>query len=226
MKNKKTSLFRQGFGGRTKSKKIKKLIKKEVKVLKNAVTKLLDEAKIKYNLIEHRVVYTAQDVSATTKKKLGEIAKVVLVRVDGAPSLVIASQTSKKKGEAILHNNKRRIASPLSASGLAMTSDYYVLIVLPAGKYVDFSGIKKALKAKKVSMASEKDITKYLKTKVGLLHPFGSQYNMQTLLDKGLSKSKKMIASAGSYTHSVEVTLKDFEKLATPIKGKFSKTKR
>ena len=107
-----------------------------------------------------------------------------------------------------------------------MTKSYFVLIVLPAGKYVDFNGIKKALKAKKVSIASEKDIAKCLKTKVGLLHPFGSEYNIQTLLDKGMSRSKKMIASAGTFTDSVEITLKDFEKLVKPIKGVFGKSKR
>jgi prolyl-tRNA editing enzyme YbaK/EbsC (Cys-tRNA(Pro) deacylase) len=206
--------------------KIKKVVKKQIKVLKNDITKLLDAAKIKYNLIEHRVVYTAHDVSATTKKKLGEIAKVVLVRVKGAPSLVIASQPSKRKGEAI--STKKKINSGRQSPALIMTkpSDYFALIVLPAGKYVDFNGIKKALKAKKVSMASEKDIIKHLKTKVGLLHPFGIEYNMKTLVDKGLAKSKKLMTSAGSYTHSVEIAMKDFEKLITPIKGAFAKNKR
>jgi Ala-tRNA(Pro) deacylase len=165
----------------------KKILKSKVsKQLSNQVTKLLDQAKVKYKVLEHKVVYTAHDVGATTKKKLSEIAKVVLVKADKS----------------------------------------FVLIVLPAGKYLDFKGIKKALKAKKVSMASEKDITKYLKTKVGLLHPFGSQYNMRTLLDKGVTKSKKMITSAGSYSHSLEMAIKDFEKLVKPIKGIFSKAKK
>ncbi len=170
----------------TKKSKIKKVVTKKVVQLSNSVTKLLDEAKIKYNILEHKVVYTAHDVSATTKRKLGEIAKVVLVKAD----------------------------------------KNFVLIILPAGKYLDFNGIKKALKAKKVSMASEKDIIKLLKTKVGLLHPFGLQYKLQTLLDKSIAKSKKLIASAGSYTHSVELSIKDFEKLVKPIKGVFSKTKK
>lgn len=169
------------------AKKTKKpKLSKQIKRVETKVTKLLDAAKVKYKVIEHKVVYTAHDAAQTTKKKLSEIAKVVLVKAD----------------------------------------KNFVLIVLPAGKYVDFSGIKKALKAKKVSMATEKDITKYLKTKVGLLHPFGSEYNLQTLLDKGMAKAKKMIASAGTYTHSVEVGLKDFEKLVKPIKGAFSKAKR
>ena len=161
-------------------------LRRASKKLETQVTKLLDEAKVKYKTIEHKVVYTAHDAAQTTKKKLSEIAKVVLVKADKD----------------------------------------FVLIVLPAGKYVDFSGIKKALKAKKVSMATEKDITKYLKTKVGLLHPFGSEYNLQTLLDKGLAKSKKLIASAGTYTDSVELAIKDFEKLIKPIKGAFAKTKK
>lgn len=157
-----------------------------IKKLETKVTKFLDKAKVKYKTLAHKVVFTAHDVSATTKKKLSEIAKVVLVKADKD----------------------------------------FVLVVLPAGKYVDFSGIKKALKAKKVSIASEKDITKYLKTKVGLLHPFGSEYNLQTLLDKGMSRTKKMVASAGTYTDSVEIALKDFEKLVKPILGNFSKSKK
>lgn len=180
------------------------------KPFSNSITKLLDQAKLKYNLIEHKVVYTAHDAAQTTKKKLSEIAKVVLVKVD----------------DGLLAEARR----PSS----------YALIVLPAGKYLDLGGIKKALKAKKVSIASEKDILKHLKTKVGLLHPFGNLFKLpphpilspkgakgiMVMLDKGMAKSKKMLASAGSFTHSVEMGLKDFEKLVQPLKGVFSKAKK
>ncbi len=178
--------------------KSKSKIKKEIQPFKNNLTKLLDQTKVKYKVLEHKVVYTAHDVSATTKKKLSEIAKVVLIKVEG------------KEGAPLLRG----------------APSFHALVVVPAGKYLDFSGIKKALKAKKVSMASEKDIIKHLKTKVGLLHPFGSLYNIPTILDKTLSKSKKLLASAGSYTHSLEISVKDFEKLVKPIKGMFSKSKR
>ena len=167
-------------------KKTKSAKKPALKAFENSLTRLLSQAKVKFNVLEHKLVYTAHDAAQTTKKKLSEIAKVVLVKADKS----------------------------------------FVLIVLPAGKYVDFSGIKKALKAKKVSMATEKDITKYLKTKVGLLHPFGQVYKLQTLLDKSMAKAKKIIASAGSYTHSLEISPKDFEKLVKPIKGAFSKAKK
>lgn len=178
----------------------KKKTQKTIKRLKNPITKLLDQAKVKYNVLEHKVVYTAHDAAQTTKKKLSEIAKVVLVRADKD----------------------------------------WALIVVPAGKYIDLAGIKKALKAKKASIAKEKDITKYLKTKIGLLHPFGNLFNLPphpslspkeargllVLMDKSMAKAKKMIVSAGSYTHSVELALKDFVKITQPIKGVFSKSKR
>ena len=137
-------------------------------------------------MLEHKLVYTAHDAAQTTKRKINEIAKVVLVKTD--------------KG--------------------------FALVVVPAGKYVDFAAVKAALKVKKVSMAAEKDISQYLKTKVGLLHPFGNLYKIPTLIDKGFSKAEKMIAAAGSYTESVEIAIKDFEKLAQPIKGVFSKSKK
>jgi len=197
----------------------KKQTKNPVAVSETKVTKFLDEAKVKYRNLEHKIVYTAHDTAQTTRKKLSEIAKVVLVKVTG-PEPVIARMRQPRLTET----KQSRLPRSAKAS-LAMT-DFLVLIVLPAGKYVDLTGIKKALKAKKVSMATEKDIVSKLKTKVGLLHPFGNMYNMQTLLDKTLAKSKKIIASAGSYTHSVEIALKDFEKLVQPLKGTFSKNKR
>lgn len=159
---------------------------KNVKKGLNKIAKYLDEAKVKYNLLQHKLVYTAHDAAQTTKHKINEIAKVVLVKTD--------------KG--------------------------FALVVVPAGKYVDFAAVKTALKVKKISMAAEKDISKYLKTKIGLLHPFGNLYKIPTLVDKGFSKAKKMVAAAGSYTESVEIALTDFEKLAQPIKGLFSKAKK
>jgi len=165
----------------TKIKTLKK-IKKQI----NKLAKFLDEAKVKYNLLEHKVVYTARDLAATTKNKIGTIAKVVLVK--------------SEKG--------------------------FALVVVPAGKYVDFKAVQKALKAKKISMAKESDIAKYLKSKTGLLHPFGNLYKLPTLIDRSLVKAKKIVATAGSYTQSVEVALKDFEKLVRPIKGVFGKAKK
>jgi|SRR3989344_2191514 len=106
----------------------------------------------------------------------------------------------------------------------------FALVVIPAQKYVDFVKVKKVLRASlpageagKVSMARESDITKILKTKIGLIHPFGNLFKLPTLLDNSLAKQKQIIASAGSYTESLEIKSSDFLKSVQPLKGSFSK---
>ncbi|OGE79527.1 MAG: hypothetical protein A2751_00320 [Candidatus Doudnabacteria bacterium RIFCSPHIGHO2_01_FULL_46_14] len=106
---------------------------------------------------------------------------------------------------------------------LVKSDKSFALVIVPAQKYVDFKKVKNALKAKKVSMAKESDITKILKTKVGLIHPFGNLYELPVLLDNSLAKQKKLHASAGSYTESIELKTSDFAKLVQPIKGSFAK---
>ena len=145
--------------------------------------KFLKENKIKYQLHEHKKVFTAHDEAQTQHIKTKEVAKVVLVKCDKD----------------------------------------FALVVIPAQKYVDFKKVKKVLKAKKVSMAKESDITKVLKTKIGLIHPVGNLFQLPTLLDNPLAKQKTIMASAGSYTESIELKVKDFIKLVQPIKGAFSK---
>lgn len=99
----------------------------------------------------------------------------------------------------------------------------YALVVVPAQKRVDFNKVKKVLRAKKVSMARESDMAGVLKTKIGLVHPFGNLYKLPTLVDNALLKQKTMMASAGSYTESIEISAKQFAKLVQPTKGSFSK---
>lgn len=98
------------------------------------------------------------------------------------------------------------------------------LAVLPAGSNCDFKALTK-LTGDKVSIAKEKDITGKLKTKVGLLAPFGTIYKILVFLDKKLTKNKKINVPAGSYTESVEMNVKDYIKLENPTLGKFAKKK-
>jgi Ala-tRNA(Pro) deacylase len=98
------------------------------------------------------------------------------------------------------------------------------LAVLPAGSNCDFKSLSKIL-GDKVSMAKEKDIKAKLKTKVGLIAPFGSLFSLPVALDKKLTKNKKLNVPAGSYTESVVLATKDFIKLENPVLGNFSKKK-
>ncbi len=99
------------------------------------------------------------------------------------------------------------------------------LAVLPSGSNCDFKALSK-LATDKLSMAKEKDIKLKLKTKVGLIAPFGSLYKIPVLLDKKLMKLKKLNLPAGTYTESIELSVKDYVKLESPTLGNFSKKKQ
>lgn len=146
-----------------------------------ALEKLLKQNKIKFEVLEHRKVFTAYDSAQTQDLKLAEVAKAVLL-----------------KGKKNLY-----------------------LAVLPASTNCDFKALGK-LALDKVSMAKEKDITSKLKTKIGLIAPFGSLFKLPVFLDKKLLKNKKINLPAGSYTESLVLGVKDYIKLENPVLGNFS----
>lgn len=95
------------------------------------------------------------------------------------------------------------------------------LAILSAQHNCDFKALSK-LVGDKVSMAKEKDITKNMKTKIGLIAPFGSLYKIPLFADKKLLKNKKLNLPAGSYTESILISTKDYLKLENPTLGNFS----
>ncbi len=95
------------------------------------------------------------------------------------------------------------------------------LAVLPANNNTDFKAVGK-LAADRLSMAKEKDIEKHMKTKVGLIAPFGSLYKLPMFIDKKLLKNKKINLPAGSYTESLIISVKDYLKLENPVPGNFA----
>ncbi len=146
-----------------------------------SLAKLLKQNKIKFELVEHRKVYTAFDSAETQDAKLVEVAKAVLLK-------------GKKN---------------------------FYLAVLPAGNNCDFKAVGK-LVADKLSMAREQDITKHMKTKIGLIAPFGSLFKLPVVIDKKLLKNKKINLPAGSYTESIIMNVKDYLKLENPLTGNFA----
>jgi Ala-tRNA(Pro) deacylase len=153
--------------------------------------KHLKANKIKYEIVEHRKVFTAFDSAETQHEKLSEVAKAVLLK----------GKKSRKAGSG-------------SAGNL-------YLAVLPAGNNCDFKALGK-LAADKVSMAKEKDINTKLKTKIGLIPPFGSLFGLPMFIDKKILKNKIINLPAGSYTESVIMNMKDYMKLENPTEGNFS----
>lgn len=140
----------------------------------------LKAGKIKFDVVEHRKVYTAYDLAQTLGEKLEKVGKAVLVEAE-LPKL-------QKKGKS------------------------YFVLVLPASYRVDLKKLKKELKAKSAALAPERVMKKF-GIKAGELTPFGAIHKLEVLLDKGLLKGKEILLSAGSFTDSVRLKVKDLHRL-------------
>lgn len=136
----------------------------------------LKKAKAKYSVVGHKTVFTAYDLASTLKRKLGTVAKSVLVRAD--------------KG--------------------------FTILVLPGDRRVDMKKVKKVLGAKNVGLTTEKVITTKLKVKPGTVSPLLASgiKDVGVLVDKSLSGLRKILAGAGSFTESVEMSAKELTRLA------------
>jgi prolyl-tRNA editing enzyme YbaK/EbsC (Cys-tRNA(Pro) deacylase) len=98
---------------------------------------------------------------------------------------------------------------------------HYVVIV-PASYRVDLEKVKKALKATRVSIASEKMMDK-LGIKPGALSPFGSLRGLGVVADKALLKTKQLIVGAESFTDSLRMKTKDLFAIEMPVLGAIGK---
>ncbi len=130
-----------------------------------------------------------------------------------------AAQTLRKRLDEIVKNL------------LVKTDKGFVLVLLPASKNVNLKDLKKLMNAqgkgvKTVEIPKEGAMVRLLKVKPGALSAFGRLHDLEVYMDKNLRKAKKAIFSSGSITESLEMALKEFEKLEQPVVGAFSEAKK
>lgn len=90
----------------------------------------------------------------------------------------------------------------------------YVLVVLPASKRLDLGKLKKALNAKSISLVPEKAMNTLMSaSKTAAITAFGGLHKIQTVVDRGLLRTKDVFLQAGNFTDSVRMKVKDFVKL-------------
>jgi len=157
----------------------------------------LENNKVKYELIEHRIVYTAWDLVQTLHlKKPAEVIKTLIVKTDKDCVLVL------------LPSNKNLDKAKFK-------------------KIVNQWRKKQELKAiKKIDFVKEVWMKKNIKVgKLGVIPPFGKLLGMPVFADNAVLKPLKVIVNAGDYGVSLKINTKDLIKLEEPIKASFGKKK-
>lgn len=112
-----------------------------------------------------------------------------------------AAQTLKKELKEVAKNL------------LIQADKTFVLVIVSADKKVDLKKLKKALNAKKVRIPGEDVMVRVLKIKPGAVSSFGKLHQLETIVDKTLLQTKKVLLSTGSFTDSVLMKVKDFVQL-------------
>jgi len=117
----------------------------------------------------------------------------------------------------------RRELKDIAKSLLIASDKAYVIAVVPAHMRIDLKKLKQALKAKKISIPDEKVMVKIFKVKAGSMTAFGGMHKVEVWADQSLLKTKDLIFSAGNFTDSVRMKVKDYLKMEEAKLAKFAK---
>ncbi|TWU12375.1 Proline--tRNA ligase [Symmachiella macrocystis] len=119
----------------------------------------------------------------------------------------------------VLHIPGKEVAK----SVLLRSGGDYVLVVLPATHYVDMERIRRRLGEENVEMASEDEIAHmFPDCEPGAMPPFGSLYDVPTLMDSSLAEDEEIVFENQSHAEAIRMRFEDYDTLEHPIKGRFS----
>lgn len=148
----------------------------------SSLTEYLDKHGVQYTVVPHSPAYTAQGIAALSHTPGKELAKSVVVKVDGELTLA----------------------------------------VLPASLQVDLGMLKRAIRAKNVTLASEDEFRdSFPECETGAMPPFGNLYGMRVIADEMLAQDKEITFNACSHRELIRISWDDFRMLARPKMAKF-----
>ena len=160
------------------------------------IINFLEKSKAKYEIVEHRKVFTAYDKAATLRMPEKISIKTLVIR------------TSPPLKEFALVN----ISADKNLDKEKLKKKINILRKKEGGKAV-----------KKIDFVTEKWVKSNLKgMKPGAMPPFGNLYGMEVFVAETLTVNKTIAFNAGSHTELIKLAYKDFQKLVEPTVIKFS----
>jgi len=106
----------------------------------------------------------------------------------------------------------------LAKTVLVHADDSYALCVLPASFKLDMAKVAEAAKARSIRLADEQELAKvFPDVEVGAEPPFGSLYNLLTLVDEHLASQQEMVFQAGTHRDAIRMKYADYASLVQPV---------
>ncbi len=197
-------------------------------MLSKTIQKFLDANKIKYEVIEHRTVYTAFDKAATLRAKPAEVGKTVVICFDKKHymlGLIPANKNLNKKKllkttNVWLKKQKANSDGRPPLPGLRRASNSH--------RRNSHEFPRFAYRYSHADFATEKWLKANIKgVNLGATPPFGTLYKLPFFIDNSLTKSPKIIVNGGAYETSIKLSPTSLIKLNTgTLKSDFSMAKK
>lgn len=114
-----------------------------------------------------------------------------------------------------LANTLERKLSGVAKTVLVKAGSGFTLLVLPGDRRVDLKKVAKLLGAKRVEITTEKVLVTALKIRPGAITPFSELHkDIPVFVDRSLTRARKLLTGAGSFTESIQLTAKELVRLA------------
>ncbi|MEA2007237.1 MAG: YbaK/EbsC family protein [Patescibacteria group bacterium] len=175
------------------------------------IIKLLEENKIKHDVIEHKTTYTAFDTAATNVKnkiKPEEIVKTLVMKVD--KEYVLALMPSNKMLDKM--KLKRLINDQIKKEKKNLTMQAKKAVGDVEKKELEKQA-KNLLAVKKIDFAKEVWMKKNIMGNIGAVPPFSSLTKLKIFVDGSLLRQKQLYLGSGEYEFSIKVTPAQYQKL-------------
>ena len=120
-----------------------------------------------------------------------------------------------------LHVSGHRVAKTVL---LRANGDFkFVVAVLPATGSVDVEAATRMLGGSQLKIASEAEVAEHCpECEVGALPPFGSQYNMETIVDQRIAAQEDIVFEGDTHHESIRMKYADFARIEEPLVGSFA----
>jgi Ala-tRNA(Pro) deacylase len=123
-----------------------------------------------------------------------------------------------------------RVAQALHVPGREMaktvilrTSDGYMMAVLPATHRVNLERMREELGERDLDFASEAEMDRlFPDCERGAMPPFGSLYNLPTMVDETLAEDDDIVFEAQNHEEAFRMKFRDYEEVEQPRHGRFA----
>lgn len=126
--------------------------------------------------------------------------------------------TANRMAQA-LHVKGREVAKTV----LLKTDRGHLLAVLPATHKIDLEALREELSDPRVELAGEEEMDRlFPDCERGAVPPFGSLYQMQTVMDESLAQDDSIIFEGPDHEQAIRMAFRDYEAVEHPRHGHFA----